>query len=239
MSRIYELLRQAEQDRWAPVPAMPLAVAGREQAPAAAASVADPADTGHDETLRLQALLATAHLVSKNRQPLSTELAPARSAQLFASLVSLQRQAADLELAVDDVLASVAHHARALTGADAAAVALIQNNAVVCRGRAGLKAPALGTCVNLRSSFTGQSFSTRKVLYCEDTRNDPRVDAAACGAAGIRSVLVVPVEHNQQSIGIVEVFSGSPARFGTSESRALALLACLVTDALRARIENR
>ncbi len=277
MSRIFELLRQAEQERRAAAPEMPHAAVDREQTHAAAASVADLDETGHEEKLRLvqqgllsatgsaprqvvscgvdddegsragaapasterlpdlQAFLATAYLLGKHRQTLSTELAPAGSAQLFSSLVSLQRQAADLELEMDKVLASVAHHARALTRADAAAVALLQDNGVVCRGRAGLKAPPLGTCVNLRSSFTGQSFCTREVRYCKDTKNDPRVNETACSVAGIRSILVVPVEQNQQAIGIIEVFSASPARFGTGESRALELLACVVADALRVR----
>ena len=276
MSRIYELLRHAEQERRTAESEMPPAAVDREQTHAAA-PVADLGKAGHEKMLRmapqvflsandsaprpvvscgadddrrpragaapastgrlpdLQVFLATAYLLSKNRQPLSTKRAPAGSAQLFSSLVSLQRRAADLELGMDQVLASVAHQARALTGADAAAVALLQDNAVVCRGRAGLKAPALGTCVNLRSSFTGQSFSTRQVLYCEDTNNDPRVNQAACNVAGIRSILVAPVEQDQQAIGIVEVFSASPARFGTSESHALVLLACLVADAIRVR----
>jgi hypothetical protein len=157
MSRIFETLRQAEQERRAAVPEMPPAAVDREQAHAAAASLADLAETGHKEILRLvpqvvlsangsaprqlvsygaddderrragatpasterlpdlQAFLATAYLLSKSRQPLSRTLAPAGAAQLFSSLVSLQRQAADLELEVDEVLASVAHHARALT----------------------------------------------------------------------------------------------------------------------------
>jgi hypothetical protein len=276
MRRIYELLRQAEQERRAAESEMPPAAVDREQNHAAA-PIADLGKTGHEKMLRmapqvflsandsaprqvvscgadddqrpragpapastgrlpdLQVFLATAYLLSKNRQPLKTKLAPAGSAQLFSSLVSLQRRAADLELEMDQVLASVAHQARALTGADAAAVALLQDNAVVCRGRAGLKAPALGTCVNLRSSFTGESFCTRQVLYCEDTNNDPRVNQAACNVAGIRSILVAPVEQDQQAIGIVEVFSASPARFGTSESHALVLLACLVADAIRVR----
>ena len=235
MSKIYELLRQAEEERRAAVPEMPRAAVDRKPIHAAAASVADLDETGHEGMLRLQAVLATAYLLGQHWQPLSTELTPAGAAQLFSALVSLQRQAADLELEMDEVLASVAHHARALTRADAAAVALLQDNRVVCRGRAGLKAPPLGTCVILRSSFTGQSFCTREVLYCEDTKNDPRVNETACSVAGIRSILVVPVEQDQQSIGIVEVFSASPARFGSSESRALELLACVVADAIRVR----
>jgi putative methionine-R-sulfoxide reductase with GAF domain len=262
MSRIFEMLRQAEQERRAAVPEIPLAAVDREETHAAA-SVADLDETGHEKKLRLvqqgllsanssaprageapastehlpdlQAFLATAYLLGKNRQTLRTELAPAGSAQLFSSLVSLQRQAADLELEIDEILASVAHHARALIRADAAAVALLQDKGVVCRGRAGQKAPPLGTCVNLRSSFTGQSFCTREVRYCADTKNDPRVNETACSAAGIRSILVVPVEQNQQAIGIIEVFSASPARFGTGESRALELLACVVADAIRVR----
>lgn len=143
MSKIYELLRQAEEERRAAVPEMPRAAVDRKPIHAAAASVADLDETGHEGMLRLQAVLATAYLLGQHWQPLSTELTPAGAAQLFSALVSLQRQAADLELEMDEVLASVAHHARALTRADAAAVALLQDNRVVCRGRAGLKAPPL------------------------------------------------------------------------------------------------
>jgi N-acetylmuramoyl-L-alanine amidase/putative methionine-R-sulfoxide reductase with GAF domain len=183
----------------------------------------------------LQAFLATAYLLEKSRQPLSTEVDTAGSAQLFSSLVSLQRQSADLEFDIDEILASVANHARTLTRADAAAVALLQDNHVVCRARAGPMAPTLGTSINLHSSFTGQSFRTREVLYCADTEDDPRVNRTACRVADIRSILVVPVERQRQSIGIVEVFSASPARFGTTEIRALELLAGLLADAVRVR----
>lgn len=183
----------------------------------------------------LQAFLATAYLLEKSRRPLTTEAGPAGSAHLFSTLVSLQRQAADLDVDMDEVLASMAQHVRALTRADAAAVALLEGDGVLCRARAGPMAPSIGTSVNLRSSFTGESFRTRQVLYCEDSEDDPRVNRSACRVAGIRSILVVPVERQSQSIGIVEVLSAWPARFGTSQIHVLKLMAGLLADAVRAR----
>ncbi len=183
----------------------------------------------------LQALLATGYLLEKIHRPLSREADPSALAELFASLVSLQRQAADLDESMDQVLASVAQKARTLTRADAAAVAMLEGESVLCRARDGAMAPRVGTPINLQASFTGQSFQTQQALYCRDTEEDARVNRQACRAAGIGSILVIPVVLQRQSIGIVVVFSAAPARFGAGQIHALELMAGFVSDAVRTR----
>ena len=183
----------------------------------------------------LQALLATGYLLESINRPLNREADPSVLAELFASLVLLQRQAADLDESMDQVLASVAQKARTLTRADAAAVAMLEGESVLCRARDGAMAPRVGTPINVQSSFTGQSFRTHQALYCRDTEDDPRVNRLACRVAGIRSILVIPVVLQHQSIGIVVVFSAAPARFGAGQIHALELMAGFVSDAVRTR----
>jgi N-acetylmuramoyl-L-alanine amidase/putative methionine-R-sulfoxide reductase with GAF domain len=182
----------------------------------------------------LQAFLARAYLLEKTRQP-QAGADTAEWARLLSCLVALQRQVADPELNLDQVLASLAGDARIFANADAAAIALLHDDDAVCRARAGFKAPCLGTSIDLTSSFTGQAFRTREVLHCEDSENDPRVNPGVCRAAGIRSILVAPVELYRTCIGIVEVLSASPGRFGAAEIGAMELLAGLVADAVRLR----
>lgn len=168
-------------------------------------------------------------------RPSRTEQPSAEPEHLFTCLLSLQQQAADFELGLDEVLDLLVQHACALTRADAAAVALLQTNGLACRARVGSMAPDLGAAVDLGSSFSGQSFSTGEVLCCEDTEDYPRIHRAGCRTLGIRSILVAPIEQDHRSIGIVEVFSDSPERFGTNERCTLALLAEQVTEVLRIR----
>ena len=182
----------------------------------------------------LQAFLARAYLLEKTRQP-QAGADTAECTRLLSCLVALQRQVADPELNLDQVLASLASDARILANADAAAIALLHDGDAVCRARAGFKAPCLGTSIDLTSSFTGQAFRTREVLHCEDSERDPRVNPGVCRAAGIRSILVAPVELNRNCIGIVEVLSASPRRFRAADIGAMELLAGLVADGVRLR----
>ena len=173
--------------------------------------------------------------IAATTSPPETSLARPGSPQRLSLVASPQRDSADAPVNTDEVLALAAQEACTLTGANGAAVALLEGDSVVCRARAGLMAPKIGTVVSLRSSFTGQSFRTGQVLNCEDTEHDPRVNRASCRKVGVGSILVVPVEQQGTPIGIIEVFSASPARFGSGEIAALDSMAREVADALRAR----
>jgi putative methionine-R-sulfoxide reductase with GAF domain len=159
----------------------------------------------------------------------------AEAARLLSCLESARRDGADQAVGMDELLASVADRARELVSADAATVAMFDGESLVCRARAGALAPVIGTPVNLRSRFTGESFRKQQTLYCQDTESDPRVNGIQCRDAGVRSIVAVPVVWRRRSIGIVEVFSGSPAPFGQNQVHALEMLADVLAEVVHAR----
>jgi N-acetylmuramoyl-L-alanine amidase len=181
----------------------------------------------------LAAMAATTSLPDTILTQPATEAASSDPAQLLSSAAWPQRNGPEVTVNTDEVLALAAQRACTLTGADGSAVALLEGDSVVCRARAGLIAPKVGASVNVRSSFTGQSFRTGRVLCCEDTEHDPRVSRASCRKVGVGSILVVPVEHQGKPVGIIEVFSTSRLRFGSREITALESMAKEVADALR------
>jgi len=73
-----------------------------------------------------------------------------------------------------------------------------------------------------------------------DAEIDSRVDRESCRALGIRSILAVPVRVAEKSIGLVEVFSGQPARFSDTDNGVLQSLAETVLAAVNraARAED-
>jgi len=141
--------------------------------------------------------------------------------------------------ALDEVLQLVAERALAITGADGIAIALAENDAIICRASSGSVAPDAGARVNLSSGFSGECLVSGQVIRCDDAENDPRVDAAACRCLGASSMLAVPLSAKNTVIGLIEAFSSEPCGFNDCDVRSLDLLAELILAALRPEDEDR
>ena len=111
------------------------------------------------------------------------------------------------------------------TNADGAAIALLENNALVCRARFGDLAPDLGIQLNADVGITGACVRARCLINCPDTYKDDHVDPEVCRRSGIRSVLVIPIIKNGAVIAVCEVLSRQKNAFGSSHEQALQMIA--------------
>jgi TonB family protein len=137
------------------------------------------------------------------------------------------------ELALDLILHDLAEQARQATNAAGAAIALQRDRAMVCRAAAGAVAPDLGVAINTESGLTGACVREQKTQWCSDTETDPRVDAEACRALGVRSIVVVPVFRRDALVGVFEIFAAEPQAFEEHHLKALQGLAQWVTEAMQ------
>ncbi len=140
---------------------------------------------------------------------------------------------------LDEVLQLVAERALAITGADGVAVALAEENEIVCRGSAGAIAPDAGARLDPNSGFSGACFRSGQVIRCDDAEHDPRVNLQAALLLGARSMVAVPLAGQNCVIGLVEAFSYDAFGFNDSDVRSLNLLAELILAALRPEEEDR
>jgi N-acetylmuramoyl-L-alanine amidase/putative methionine-R-sulfoxide reductase with GAF domain len=138
----------------------------------------------------------------------------------------------------DEVLQLVAERALIIAGADGVAIALAEQNAIVCRASAGAATPDRGTRVDLNSGFSGACLVSRKVVRCDDSETDSRVSAEACRNLGVRSMVAVPLTAKDSVIGLIEAFSSVPYGFNDSDVASLSLLAELILAALRPEEER-
>jgi TonB family protein len=160
-----------------------------------------------------------------------TPFAPvSNSAQIVAELQTKIRME---RLSSDSRLQQIVEVARSLTCAQGAAIAMRQNNLVLCTARSGSMAPDLGSELNADSGISGQCLRTGAALRCDDTSTDTRVDPEVCRRLGLRSVAVAPVGKKPRVSGVLEVFSANPRAFNDNEVRLLAELAELVVPAQR------
>jgi len=173
-------------------------------------------------------------------QPPAASLSPAapsldRAAQLSA-LDDVRREVRALADA-DAVLDLIASRALTLTGASGAALALLTDDAMLCRARAGDLAPPLGSALDVKEGLSGECIRSGLAVSCEDTSTDPRVDPELCRRLGLGSFMAVPIFTDFRVVGLLEVFSPHRRTFTEAQSTVLDRLVELVPKTKANEIE--
>jgi N-acetylmuramoyl-L-alanine amidase/putative methionine-R-sulfoxide reductase with GAF domain len=191
----------------------------------APASVRDAA--GHEA---LQALLAFSSLHEQIRQ---RRLREKTGGPIGADVWQLE------QFVLDEVLQLVAERALTLTDADGVAIAMAEDDSIVCRAAAGQIVPELGARLDPKSGISGACLRTGGIVRCDDSEKDSRVDVEVCRSLGTRSMVAVPIASAHGILGLLEAFSGDPYGFNDSDVRSLNLLAELILAAMKPEEENR
>ncbi len=176
--------------------------------------------------------------------PIGVDAIPTRPdyTNTLTAVTAVQREVEALGADLGGALQLIASRAQTLLRASGAAIALAISdpNLMDCRASAGPSSPPVGARLQIGSGFSGECVKTGRLLRCDDTDTDSRVDTETCRALGIRSILAAPVRVGEKSIGIVEAFSPQPNVFSEADSRALQRLAETVLAAVNraARAED-
>jgi N-acetylmuramoyl-L-alanine amidase len=202
---------------------------GAASVPASAPHATSTVGLGHEA---LQALLAFSSLHQQIRQ---RRLREQRSGRSLTREDDWQLE----QFVLDEVLQLVAERALTITGADGIALALAENNAIICRASAGSIAPDAGMRLDPNAGFSGECLVSGRIVRCDDVDTDARVNLAACRRLGVRSMVAVPLSARQSIIGLIEAFSTEPYGFNDSDVRSLNLLAELILSAMRPEEEDR
>ena len=136
---------------------------------------------------------------------------------------------------LDAALQLLADRAQYITGSSGAAIALRRGgrNDMLCRASSGSSAPELGALLSTEFGLSGESVRTRQLLRCDDAERDARVNREACQELGIASVVVMPVVHDDEVMGVFELFSGKAHAFGDRDFAALRRLSEMVETAVK------
>lgn len=140
----------------------------------------------------------------------------------------------DPKLAIHRSLRDLAEEVRSISGLGSCAVGLIEGSEFICRAAAGESAPAIGTRIRSEDGLSADCIRLRHSQICLDTLTDSRVDAAACRAMGVRSVMVVPLlsQRVEKLIGVLEAFSPDSHAFGPAVSERIEAVAHRIVELL-------
>jgi putative methionine-R-sulfoxide reductase with GAF domain len=151
---------------------------------------------------------------------------------------AVQREAESLGANLEAVLALIAERARSLLRSSGVAVALAGKDAdtMTCRASAGETAPPIGVSLHVGSGFSGECVRSGKILCCNDSETDDRVDRETCRALEIRSILAAPIRSGGNTIGLIETFSAQAGNYKENDSTILQRFADTISVALNRAI---
>lgn len=187
-----------------------------------------PAPSGEGGQSALQALLAFACIREQAERRRKAQTGESPSEQI-----------PEEQFALDEVLELISQRAASITGADGVAIALANENAIVCRASSGSIAPDPGIKLDPNSGFSGVCLRRGEIVRCDDSETDARVNPQVCRSLGARSMIAVPLAAKQRVIGLIEAFSSEPHGFNESDERSLNLLCELILAAIRPEEEDR
>lgn len=132
---------------------------------------------------------------------------------------------------LDDALELVAGNARLLLNGAGAAIALPQNDEMVCHASAG-RAPAVGVHFRADTGLTAEAVRTGRTVTCHDTLRDSRVDSEVWSKVGIHSTICAPVALSEGGTAVLEVFAAQSYAFTGAHGIILQALAGLIGRAV-------
>lgn len=144
------------------------------------------------------------------------------------NVIDLHGEIAEQGLDLPGVMQQVVQRAMGLVGADGAALELAEGHSMIYRAVAGIAEPQLGARVPLDNSLSGACLREARPLLCLDSERDVRVDREACRRVGLRAMVVVPLLHQGQVVGVLKAMSARPRAFRPRHAEVLSLLSRVV-----------
>jgi len=156
----------------------------------------------------------------------------------LAEIVEAQRQIQIHHLGLDNALAVVAERVARITNASGAAVGILKGTTVHYRAGTGAPALPIGRESPLDSAICVASVRTGKVIRSEDVSTEFLFDPELCRARGILSLVAVPIYHDGDIVGALELYFDRIHGFAEQDIHTCQLMAGLVTEAISRDAES-
>ena len=150
----------------------------------------------------------------------------------LSEIVEVQRQIQLRHLELEKAMALVAEKVAAITHAHGAAIGILDGKTVRYRAGAGASALPAGSEVPLATAICAASVRTGQVIRSEDVNTEVLFDPEPCRQRGILSLLAVPIYHDGDIVGALELYFDRIRGYAEQDIHTCQLLAGLVTEAM-------
>lgn len=154
------------------------------------------------------------------------------SALRLEQIIETEALLAEAGFDSDAFLRLVTERMLLITPASGAVVELVEGDDMVYRAASGAAAPYVGVRLHRDTSISGLCVREREVLITHDTHDDPRVDAEACRRVGAMSLVVAPLFHRGDVVGVLKIMANQRQAFCDGDVQTLRLMAGLLGSAI-------
>ena len=140
------------------------------------------------------------------------------------TIIDVQAQLTDAALDLDAFMLDVVNAAERLTNAKGAVVELVEGSDMVYRCASPVLTQFIGLRLARAGSLSGRCVEEQRVLRCDDSEIDPRVDREACRRIGVRSMICTPLFQRGEPVGVLKVMASEPSRFTQHDVQTLRLI---------------
>jgi PAS domain S-box-containing protein len=148
--------------------------------------------------------------------------------ELFQAVLEVEQAVSAAGLDSNTVMRVIAERSMGLTRASGAVIESIEGEDLVPLVHVGIEAPRLKVSLSL----SGLSIRTGELQRSDDVLVDTRIPQYPYSEMGIRSVLVVPLNEESRTLGVLKVVSYEAHAFTDRDAKALRLLGGLMGAAL-------
>jgi diguanylate cyclase (GGDEF)-like protein/PAS domain S-box-containing protein len=170
------------------------------------------------------------------RVPLTETVAadesPTLDVSVLRAIIAIQHEIGAVGLDLDAVMQRIAERTRELTGGTAAAVRLLDGDALVCGATSGTPEIARPHRLPIADNLAGHAMRSGRSLLCVDTQNDERVDSDLARSRGVRSIIAVPLLHGGQAVGLLLLYGDEAGAFGERDIVMMELLSVVLSAAM-------
>ena len=157
---------------------------------------------------------------------------------LLTQIVAAQGEIAAAGPEPQEVVDAITHRAQALTRSDGAVLEIRDGAVMRYWSASGIAQGTVGMSIPVDGSLSGRCIQESRVLRCDDSEDDVRVNRDACRRVGLRSMLVAPLHFRGQVVGVLKVVAATPMAYRDTDCRTLEQLSTLVAASLYKAIEH-
>jgi putative methionine-R-sulfoxide reductase with GAF domain/ribosomal protein L37E len=150
----------------------------------------------------------------------------------LAKIVETQHQIQVRHLESESAMALVAERLTQIARANGAAIGTLAAKSFHYRAVAGQLTLPAGTDVSMEKALCVACLRTGQVVRCADVNSEFLLDTDECHRRGIGSLIAVPVFHDGEVVGGLELYYSTGQGFTEQDVHTCQLMAGLVTEAL-------
>lgn len=154
--------------------------------------------------------------------------------QVLHRIIAIQTEIGASSWDLGQVMDLVVERLLPIARTEGAAIELLEGDEMVYRAASGLAAGRVGLRLARHGSFSGLCVEMQRPLVCQDSEADDRVDRQACRKVGLRSMLVYPLNHAGETVGVLKVMSALPNAIGDFQTAVVSHFADIIAGRMAA-----